>query len=115
MELWVPFLVAVIAALPGVLAYWNTRKSVTVEEKAQVATERAAEIKIAVEGMADLVDDLRVQLDRERDDCFQRITQAEADCKQRIDRVCEELKRRLATQARRIQELERQVGDEATG
>lgn len=111
MEFYIPFLVALIAAVPGILAYWNSRKSVSVEAKAQAASE----IKVAVEGMAELVEDLRTQLDRERDDCHQRIVQAEVDCKARIDRVCEELKRRLAAQDRHIKELERQVASATTG
>jgi hypothetical protein len=77
-SIWIAIGGAVIAALPGIVAAVLTRKT-------SQGGQRIDHLVKATEGFAELVEDLRIQIDREREECIERIDR----CNERIEALTE--------------------------
>jgi peptidoglycan hydrolase CwlO-like protein len=77
-SIWIAVGGAVIAALPGIVAALLTRKT---SQEGQ----RIDHLTKATEGFAELVEDLRIQIDREREECLERVER----CNERIKALTE--------------------------
>jgi hypothetical protein len=69
----VTLLVAVIAALPGLLAFLNQRRGVDLQARKQKREERAEDTASAIDGFARLVVNLEQEVERKERDCERRI------------------------------------------
>lgn len=94
-EWTVPIVIALVAAAPGILAYRASRIALKADAHSRETENLTQQHKTAVEGFAELVEQLRLELERTRDDCHQRLVQAEADCRTRVERVRKALEERI--------------------
>lgn len=69
----VTLVVALIAALPGLLAFLNQRRGVDLQARKQKREERAEDTASAIDGFARLVVNLEEELKRKENDCDKRI------------------------------------------
>lgn len=79
-SIWVPVIVALVAGLPGLAA-------VVVGRRTSEVAQRTDHLAKATEGFADLVEDLRLQLDRERKECQERIATLAASVRDHEERL----------------------------
>lgn len=85
--LWAFLGVAVTALLGFIGKLIVDRRAARVQEKAQ----KGSDFEKVVDGMADLIDYLQAQLEREREDCHREIQEVEARCLRRIQMMKETL------------------------